>query len=258
VENPVTPPPVVVEPPAVQQPTIEPSAVLPVAGPPVAEQHVTYPSTGTPTVETPAAPTPVTTDPTVDAPVVGAPIAAEPPAVGPQPVPLPVVDRVQATDGALAVPRVAVEPGPFGRVGPLCDGAGASRSLLAESFVPLPGAAGHLAVALSGLAPVEHGEFRSRASVSEAGSSPRSDGPGGQNNLAPFAPGSSAPIPGLDAGGTTTGGAGSSGSAAGPGSLPLAVLGETDAPPTAFALAVLGAPERCATWWYPEVVVGPG
>jgi hypothetical protein len=122
--------------------------------------------------------------------------------------------------------------------------------LLAESFVPPPGAAGHLSVALSGLAPVEHGEFRSRPSVSEAGSSPRSDGPAGQNNLAPFAPGSSAPIPGLDAGGTTTGGAGSSGSA-GPGSLPLAVLGEADAPPTAFALAVLSAPERCATAFNP-------
>ena len=123
--------------------------------------------------------------------------------------------------------------------------------------MPLPGASGHLAVALSGLLPVEHGEFRSRASVSETGSSPRSDGPAGPGGSAPLGPGSTAPIPGLDAGGTNTGGVGSSGSA-GPGSLPLAVLGETDSPPTAFALAVLSAPERCATWWYPEVVVGPG
>ena len=230
--------------------------MLPVAGPPVAEQLAADTSTGTPTVETPAAP--VTVDRAVDAPVVGAPIVAEPLAVGPQPVPLPVVDGVEAIDGALAVPRVAVVPGTFGRLGPSCDGAGAFRSLPAESFVPLPGASGHLAVALSGLTPVEHGEFRSRAAVSEAGSSPRSDGPAGQDDPAPFAPGSSAPIPGLDAGGTNTGGAGSSGSAAGPGSLPLAVLGETDSPPTAFALAVLSAPERCATWWYPEVVVGPG
>ena len=124
--------------------------------------------------------------------------------------------------------------------------------------MPLPGASGHLAVALSGLPPVEHGEFRSRAAVSEAGTSPRSDGPAGSDSSAPLAPGSTAPIPGLDAGGTNTGGAGSSGSANGPGSLPLAVLGETDSPPTAFALAVLSAPERRVTWWYPEVVVGPG
>ena len=121
----------------------------------------------------------------------------------------------------------------------------------------MPGAYGHLAVALSGLPPVEHGEFRSRAAVSEAGTSSNSDGPAGSDSSAPLAPGSTAPIPGLDAGGTNPGGAGSSGSANN-GSLPLAVLGETDSPPTAFALAVLSAPERRVTWWYPEVVVGPG
>jgi len=72
-----------------------------------------------------------------------------------------------------------------------------------------------------------------------------------------MSPGGSGPIAGIDAVGSSSGGAGSSGSSGG-GSMPPAVLSDPAAAPTAFALSVLTAPERRITWWYPEVVVGPG
>jgi hypothetical protein len=116
---------------------------------------------------------------------------------------------------------------------------------------------GPIAVALSGLPPVAHDDFTSRAAVSAAGSAPRPATPVDPHSPAPMAPGGSGPMAGVDVGGTSGGGAGSSGSS-GNGSIPPAVLQEPDATPTAFALSVLSAPERRITWWYPEVVVGPG
>ena len=115
---------------------------------------------------------------------------------------------------------------------------------------------GPIAVALSGLPPVEHEAFKSRAVISAAGSTTQPTGPDGQRAPAPVAPGGG-PIASVDAGGTSGGGAGSSGSA-GNGGMPPAVLLDPDSAPTVFALSVLTAPERRITWWYPEVVVGPG
>jgi hypothetical protein len=40
--------------------------------------------------------------------------------------------------------------------------------------------------------------------------------------------------------------------------MPNAVLPTAEGAPAVFALSVLTAPERRITWWYPEVVVGPG
>jgi hypothetical protein len=40
--------------------------------------------------------------------------------------------------------------------------------------------------------------------------------------------------------------------------MPPAVLMDPDSAPPVFALCELIAPERRITWWYPEVVVGPG
>ena len=116
---------------------------------------------------------------------------------------------------------------------------------------------GPIAVALSGLPPVEHSEFKSRAVVSAVGSPTLPSDPGGQHSPAPMAPGGTSPIAGLDSGGPNSGGAGSSGSS-GNGSMPPAVLLDPDSAPTVFALSVLTAPDRRITWWYPEVVVGPG
>ncbi len=124
-----------------------------------------------------------------------------------------------------------------------------SRQLAAEISGPI-------AVRLSGLPPVEHEEFRARASVSAAGSSSHPAGPAGQRPN-PVAPGGSGPIAGVDTGGNSGGGAGSSGSSGG-NSIPPAVLLDPDSAPPVFALAELTAPERRITWWYPEVVVGPG
>jgi hypothetical protein len=70
-------------------------------------------------------------------------------------------------------------------------------------------------------------------------------------------PGGNGPIAGVDTGGSSSGGAGSSGSS-GNGGMPPAVLLNPDSAPAVFALSVLSAPERRITWWYPEVVVGPG
>jgi hypothetical protein len=115
---------------------------------------------------------------------------------------------------------------------------------------------GPLAVALSGLPPVEEQAFRSRAAVSSAKSgNPHS--PGTPGTPGPLAPGGTRLVAGLDAGGSGSGGAGSSGSS-GNGGIPHAVLADPDSAPPVFALSVLTAPERRATWWYPEVVVGPG
>jgi hypothetical protein len=72
-----------------------------------------------------------------------------------------------------------------------------------------------------------------------------------------MAPGGTGPVAALDAGGPGSGGAGSSGSS-GNGGMPHAVLVDPDSAPPVFALSVLTAPERRVTWWYPEVVVGPG
>jgi hypothetical protein len=115
---------------------------------------------------------------------------------------------------------------------------------------------GPIAVALSGLPPVEQTAFKSRASVA-AGSPTQPSGPAGQHTPAPMAPGGNGPIASINAGGSSSGGAGSSGSA-GNGGMPPAVLLDPDSAPTGFALSVLTAPERRITWWYPEVVVGPG
>jgi hypothetical protein len=40
--------------------------------------------------------------------------------------------------------------------------------------------------------------------------------------------------------------------------MPLAVLVDGLATPSAFALTDPTEPDRRITWWYPEVVVGPG
>jgi hypothetical protein len=94
--------------------------------------------------------------------------------------------------------------------------------------------------------------------VSEAGSSSTlPEGPGGRRSPAPMTPGGNGPIAGVDAGGSGSGGAGSSGSSGGAG-IPPAVLLDPDSAPPVFALSLLTAPERRITWWYPEVVVGPG
>jgi hypothetical protein len=122
----------------------------------------------------------------------------------------------------------------------------------------VPSLSGQLAVALSGLPPVEHEAFKSRASVSELGSPTQPDGSGGgQRTPTPLTPGSGGPIAGVGAGGGGSGGPGSSGPS-GNGGMPPAVLLNPDSAPTVFALSVLTAPERRITWWYPEVVVGPG
>jgi hypothetical protein len=144
--------------------------------------------------------------------------------------------------------------------GPVAGPTPASTEALAAALTVLsqqPSVAGQLAVALSGLPPVEHEAFKSRAAVSELGSSTQSNSPGGQRTPAPMSPGGSGPIAGIDAGGSSSGGAGSSGSSGG-GGMPPAVLADPAAAPAAFALSVLTAPERRITWWYPEVVVGPG
>jgi hypothetical protein len=114
---------------------------------------------------------------------------------------------------------------------------------------------GPLAVELSGLPQVAHAEFRARAAVSAAGSSPHPAEPTGQHP-SPTAPGSPGPVA-ADAGGPSSGGAGSSGSGGGH-SIPLAVLLDPAFAPPVFALSELRAPERRITWWCPEVVVGPG
>jgi hypothetical protein len=116
---------------------------------------------------------------------------------------------------------------------------------------------GPIAVKLSGLPPVSHEDFKSRAGISSAGSSSAPSAPTDPRHPAPMAPGGSGPVAGIDAGGTAGGGAGSSGSA-GNGGMPPAVLLNPDSAPTVFALSALTAPERRITWWYPEVVVGPG
>jgi hypothetical protein len=113
---------------------------------------------------------------------------------------------------------------------------------------------GPVAVALSGLPPVEHEVFRLRAAVSEAGSPARPGSPGDPRAPAPAVPGG--PVAAVDAG-SAGNGAGSAGSA-GNGGMPHAVLVDPDSAPPVFALSVLTAPERRITWWYPEVVVGPG
>ena len=126
-----------------------------------------------------------------------------------------------------------------------------------NSFCRAAEISGPIAVVLSGLPPVEHDVFKSRAVVSAAGSPTQPTGTPGQRTPAPMAPGGTGPIAGIDAGGSTGGGAGSSGSS-GNGGMPPAVLLDPDSAPTVFALSVLTAPERRITWWYPEVVVGPG
>jgi hypothetical protein len=40
--------------------------------------------------------------------------------------------------------------------------------------------------------------------------------------------------------------------------MPLAVLADPASTPAAFGISVLASPEHRITWWYPEVVVGPG
>ncbi|HEX5810917.1 MAG TPA: hypothetical protein VFY38_02345, partial [Pseudonocardia sp.] len=80
-------------------------------------------------------------------------------------------------------------------------------------------------------------------------------GPAGQRP-SPIAPGGGGPTA-VDGGGSTSGGAGSSGSGGG-NTMPPAVLVNPDSAPPVFALSELTAPERRITWWYPEVVVGPG
>ena len=115
---------------------------------------------------------------------------------------------------------------------------------------------GPIAVRLSGLPQVEHEEFRARASVSAAGSSSsHPSGPAGQRP-SPITPGGDGPTA-VDGGASTGGGAGSSGSGGG-NTMPPAVLVNPDSAPPVFALSELTAPERRITWWYPEVVVGPG
>jgi hypothetical protein len=115
---------------------------------------------------------------------------------------------------------------------------------------------GPIAVRLSGLPEVEQEGFRARAAVSAAGAStdpaaPAGPGPG------PIAPaGSGGPIAGVDTGGQGSGGAGSSGSSSS--GIPPAVLLNPESAPLAFALSELTTPDRRITWWYPEVVVGPG
>jgi hypothetical protein len=117
---------------------------------------------------------------------------------------------------------------------------------------------GPIAVRLSGLHPVEHEEFRSRASVAAAGSS-SSSGPAlpAGHRPGPIAPGGGGPMAGVDAAGASNGGTGSSGTPGG-NTMPPAVLLDPDSAPPAFALSELTALERRITWWYPEVVVGPG
>ena len=134
--------------------------------------------------------------------------------------------------------------------------AAARRQMPALSTQLAAEISGPIAVRLSGLPQVEHEEFRARASVSAAGSSSHPAGPAGQRP-SPVAPGGSGPIAGVDTGGNSGGGAGSSGSSGG-NSIPPAVLLDPDSAPPVFALSELTAPERRITWWYPEVVVGPG
>jgi hypothetical protein len=114
---------------------------------------------------------------------------------------------------------------------------------------------GPIAVELSGLPRVEHAEFRARAAVSAAGSSPHPAGPASERPT-PTAPGGSGPVA-ADAGGPSGGGAGSS-SSGGNNTIPLAVLEDADCAPLVFALSELTTPEWRITCWYPEVVVGPG
>ena len=151
-------------------------------------------------------------------------------------------------------------------IGPVAMDAGTAASADRAddpSTPPLPGLStqraaeisGPLAVKLSGLPEVEHEEFRARASVSAAGSPTRPTGPAGQHP-SPIAPGGG-PTASVDASGPANGGAGSSGSGGG-NTMPPAVLMDPDSAPPVFALAELTAPERRITWWYPEVVVGPG
>jgi hypothetical protein len=74
--------------------------------------------------------------------------------------------------------------------------------------------------------------------------------------VAPLAPGGG-PVAGGGSGVPTGGGTGSSGSS-GSGGMPLAVLADPASTPAAFGISVLAAPEHRITWWYPDVVVGPG
>jgi hypothetical protein len=137
--------------------------------------------------------------------------------------------------------------------------AGADRPADPEATQRAAEISGPIAVRLSGLPLVEHDEFRARASVAAAavGSSSGPVGPAGQRPTSPITPGSGGPIAGVDAGAPNSGGAGSSGSNGG-NSIPPAVLLDPDSAPLVFALSELMTPERRITWWYPEVVVGPG
>jgi hypothetical protein len=109
-------------------------------------------------------------------------------------------------------------------------------------------------VVLSGLPPVERKEFAARAAVRPADSSPTSRPT--EEGSTPTAPGGSSPVAGIDAGSPSSG-AGSTGSP-GHAGLPLVVLADADPAPAAFAMSELAVPEHRITWWYPEVVVGPG
>jgi hypothetical protein len=165
-----------------------------------------------------------------------------------------------------AAPAREVDPSFVGPVAPNVGEAAAAVPAARTPVDPLVGPptisqmaslSGPVAVALSGLPPVAHDAFAARAVASAAGSSPRPVRPGDPRTPAPMTPGSGGPIAGVDAGGSSGGGAGSSGSSSG-GGMPPAVLLDPDSAPAAFALSVLSAPERRITWWYPEVVVGPG
>jgi hypothetical protein len=155
-----------------------------------------------------------------------------------------------------AVDPVIVAPGPDA-ARPVQTVEAPSGDALVAVLSQDPGLSGQLAVVLSGLPPIEHTEFKSRATVSEVGSSTRPIRSTDPDSPTPLAPGGSSPIAGIDTGSTNTGGAGSSGSS-GNGGIPPAVLGDPDSAPTVFALSVLSAPERRITWWWPKVVVGPG
>jgi hypothetical protein len=126
--------------------------------------------------------------------------------------------------------------------------------VLAGALPAVGGSPGALAVALSGLPPVAQKEFAARAAVRAAGSSPASRPT--EESSTPATRGGSGPVAGIDSGSPSSGG-GSTGSS-GHSGMPLAVLVDADPAPTAFALSVLVVPEHRITWWYPEVVVGPG
>jgi hypothetical protein len=246
-----------------------------------------------PTNPVPAAPLPVDTAPVVEPLPVGslpvkpapapAPLAlpavpADPLPINPAPVvtPVPVAPAVAVaptpaaplrgipTSAAVVpVPTRAVAPEPV-PVGPLL--APGTVVWVPANSEPMPGDAllaalpavdrssGSLAVALSGLTPVAPNEFAARAAVRAAGSSPASSRT--TENSTPTTPGGSVPVAGIDSWNGNSG-AGSTGSSGNSG-IPLAVLVDADPAPTAFALSVLVVPEHRITWWYPEVVVGPG